>query len=786
MRFHSETGDRSLLNDDGGPFVNQDATNEEQHFGDSTQGDPITSQNFPDGQWNNSAIEYENPGLSSSGYSTEGSFVNPNGLAQNEDAGIKGIQILMPISHHVKKLFPNGYVPKRYNVPSLIYHGGPFSEEVLKRMYSTILRKYFSAMPFYSGKLVNRENRKIDVRQWYNDKSIAGSDDCMGKIIDETMCRIAQNGQLYLLVTISFPLNNSETIASFLMQKDFVVTQRLSGNEQDIYERAYEVHDHKANENCTEQCNKKLLDDFLREDFDISPFQNELVPVYVLSSLKKMKEFITDIANCPTNPLCAEEYSFYPTFKENGEMLLTGIVWPKLFSKFNGMIADFSYGLQWKEEVCHELLQTLEREIITRTDIDVFQDNYRAPLLVAQKAMLMSDRTQVHFDNCSECKSPELPSIVSFISKPYITQDNIYPAKRLKHYMKQFLEELSIEEKCYLTINEFLSNVHREKVNLIYPANGIVTVILPHERLEFHIDDSLHSLLDKYQNEHFTSIYLYSIMFSETRKVYLKKAKLKEVYTHPYSYFYLQAAKSFIEVLPTIGSSQFLSAQCSNLSNVEHNLHHHRRLSLAEAIATLDGRISRLKDSQGIVSVSLAKSDFFTVRKVSGMTPISFCNETNSCQFEEIVSMKKKFLNRLNGKFLTLAEFLIWYEPVKEDDIEIYQAYKNNIENIQESEIRNLDGTHVFPTCIIISNGDVVELRKKRKVLQVFRRDMAEDKELFCQYMLYSKYLNTEDVSEEEIVNLSNQQLPIDDMIPCSLLHFRRRQLFPYNLKDFV
>ena len=758
---------------------NQNASYEDRNFSQRNQGSPNLSMDSHDNHLNNSNVG-EDSFLTSSGYSTENSFANANQLEFDANDERRTIQIFMPSSINVKKLYPYHYTPKKYRVSSLIHHGGPITEEILKKMYSVILKKYYSQAPLISGKIVDNINRKLSIYYWTTDKFIFGSDAYVDKMTEEFSQRIEQNGQLYLSVTVSYPLQNSETIASLLVQKDYVVTQQLRGDEQDIFERIYEVHDHKADINCNDQCNTKLLDEFVREEFNLGDYENEIVPVYVFSCLKKMKEFVANIVNCPANPLAVDEYVFYPTFNDLGEMQLRGLIWPKLFSSFNEMIASTSYGLKLDEKKVQEMIQCLESEVTTRTDVAYFQEYKKVAPLIAEKAAILSNSTQVHFDKCSFCKPTELPTFVSFLSRPYSTLSNIYPSRRLQYYMEQFLEDLDMVDKQDITIMQFLERVYHDRVTIRNVTERQVTICVVEEQLIFSIDENLKRLLGKYET--FKAIYLYSIMHSDTTKLNLKKNTINEVYTHPYSYFFLLAARSSIEVRPFIGAYNFFLSRCA----MEHSMDHHRILSLAEAIATLDGRCSHLPISQSVVNLKPLSSDYIYIKKVDQSSDISFSAEGNTNQFEELVPMKKKFFNRLNAKFLTLAEFVIWYDDAEEKSIELFQAYKEKLENIINSEILNVDATDFLPEFILISDGNVFELRKKRKVLKVENRDMDQTQENYCQYLLFSKYLFTENISEADVNNLVNEQVPLDDIIQCNVLHYRRKKLFPYQLKALI
>ena len=769
-------------------FCNMHQENREVDYNtDDNQDDQRCSLVIQDDLNNQSIIE-NNSILASSGYSTDNSVLIDVDHEEETVVQPKLIQVIVPSSMKAKLKFPTVFTPRKYHVPSLIYHGDSFSEDILKKMYSCILKKYYTNSPIFTAKVTDSTNRIGKIRPIFSDRLVTGSSENMEKFIRDSSTKIDQNGQLFLSILVTFPTNNFETIASYLVTKNFVVTQNFRGNEEDLFERNYEVHDHMANLGCRQNCNKKPLAQFLEENPGLLTNWNDIVPTYVCDSVRKIRELITNIVNCPTYSLRAEEYCFTLTYKETGEIQLVGIIWPRMFMKVNEMLANVSYGLPWKEDIVEDLLQKLEVDIATRTDAAYFQQILAIPDLIAHRAADLTNRTQVHFEKCSFCTPLQLPSPVSFVTKPYPTFSNIYSCKRLKLWMEKFVATLSIQEKEELSVTEFLNRTLINEVNVEeVDQDQSVNVIISNETLRFDLDDDLNRLIAEFPNSQITPIYLYSIMFSDIQEIYLKKSLIKEVFTHPYSWVFLEAAGTTIEVCPRIGKDQWQSYYHRVRSDIQCNIESHRTLSLAEVIATLDGRRFKLPESQVICIVKPLPSLIFSAVKVSQQSDISFTDEASDSQFEEVVSSKKKFLNRLNALFITLSEFLIWYDNMREGEIEIFSAYKQKLENIPESNETNLDSTHFLPQYILISNGSVVELRKKKKVLLVHNKsEITASEEKYCKYLLYNKYLKSDDFSQEDVNTVINTHDCYVETVPCNILDSNKKALFPYKLKSVI
>lgn len=697
----------------------------------------------------------------------------------------KALVVWIPTSSKVKTLFPKNYNGRsKVKVDTILHRASNFSEDTIRKLYSVHLNKYISAQGVLKGKVLDPINRKIKTSVIPMDKTIAGSDDFDDICIEKMKNRIAQNGQLFLSVTTTFPINNYETIASYLVQMDYVVTQDMKSNENSNFNQMYLVHNHKADTDCSQDCAPISLEDFLETRFDIRAASVDIVPTYVANCFNKMKEFIQNIVKCPNYLLEAEEFSFIPTYRKNGEVRLKGIVWPKIFSKFNKMIADTSHGYPWKEEVEKEILENLETIILTRTDTQSLEEDLRLPPLIAASNSTLSESLQLHFESCPICSNPELPSIESLIAKPFITSANIFPSARLSKIILNFLTSLSIADKEHLSILEFLDLIFQSEVEEAIVNEEEVKFKISNEVLYFVKDETLSMLIVKYGDQVLISLYQYSIMFSDFYKVVLKKKMIKEVFTHPYSMFYLKASNATVEVEPTIGSSQWLSNYYKGSEYDEGCYSYHRAMSFSEVLATLDGRKFNVPNSQTTVFVNLLQSDYINLKKVEVESDISF-EENRKNHFEELVSLKKSFFLRINAFFITLCEFVIWYESAK-NATDIFSGYKDRVESITESEISNFDGTEKLPSYILLANGSVLKMRSSPKVLCLPSScEMTRKEKWYCQVLLYSKYLRSDIINENEVENLYYQEDPDAENQYCiSLLKNRRRKIFPYALNE--
>ena len=71
---------------------------------------------------------------------------NNDGRILRQNGSHRFFLISIPTSHRVKSLFPINFIPRKYDVPNLLYRGDFFSEDRILKIYSNYLAKYFSCL----------------------------------------------------------------------------------------------------------------------------------------------------------------------------------------------------------------------------------------------------------------------------------------------------------------------------------------------------------------------------------------------------------------------------------------------------------------------------------------------------------------------------------------------------------------------------------------------------------------------------------------------------------------
>ena len=78
--------------------------------------------------------------------------------------------------------------------------------------------------------------------------------------------------------------------------------------------------------------------------------------------------------------------------------------------------------------------------------------------------------------------------------------------------------------------------------------------------------------------------------------------------------------------------------------------------------------------------------------------------------------------------------------------------------------------TEKLPSLILIATGDVFKIRKTPKVLCLSSCEMSRKEKQLCQVLLYSKYLKSSMISDDEVELMFLQEDPSPDHPNCSNL----------------
>ena len=104
--------------------------------------------------------------------------------------------------------------------------------------------------------------------------------------------------------------------------------------------------------------------------------------------------------------------------------------------------------------------------------------------------------------------------------------------------------------------------------------------------------------------------------------------------------------------------------------------------------------------------------------KVSGPTEETFTAADQAGFFEMTYNAVVRHKLRVNGDDLILAETSCCFDFIgRKESAELYSVYSESLDKIPPSEVKSSISGKFLPSLIICSNGHVLRIRKKRKIL---------------------------------------------------------------------
>ena len=688
----------------------------------------------------------------------ESQQLNDNQADNNEGNGdheeIKYVTVFSPNSSKIDSLFRNK-IQCHSNLQKIIYSGSEFQQEKISIMYSNQVNKYLSKVNFFNGTIANQEQRLIHIESCSNDHQIRGSDRYNSQIFEDLTVRMSQLGQFCLKIAIHLNPSNDETLASALLQQNSVVSVSLNGDQTNHLQRSYFVHSHSSETDCQNNCDKVPLADYLQIDDNITKhLKNKLVPTFLLTATKKMEEIVT-IIRCTSSPLHSEDYFFQLVFHLNGNITIQGILWPVMFRAYNVAVAEKSFSGEIDLEIEKKLLKDIEESVFTTSDLQQLSAKLKLSPEAVDDISTKVQTYQVHTDsNCRNCVLLELPSLETLMTRDLESSENSYYLRRFLDILLGFLRGLSDFGKQNLTVMEWLEHIGEERIEDQVINDEKFSIKLNNEVLDFVKDDYMLSMLEKWRDESpIIALYQYCISQSKFgyQTVLIKRTYIRDCFTHPFSSVLLEAENSTQTVEPVFGTMDLSKKLEGRDNNSTYYMNNHSEVSLAEFISFMDQRRFRIISSRPLQYVHTLPQSKLFFKRIEQQTENSYSVETErNSSYELIETMVSRYFKRINGEKIMLSELCIWYEVLPEEkSVEIFQVYSQKVQQVEQSDVPTVNGTDRLPKYILCSNADVLELRKRPKILKHSTVEYLSSEYKFMKVLLYLPLDNYEDLTEE-------------------------------------
>ena len=686
----------------------------------------------------------------------------------------KFLTVLFPCTSKISELHvKRGRKSPDYSkLQCVLYGDQPFDENKFSQMYDLQVSKYLTSNRLYNGHILSSTDRTIQVEQFVSESDIRGSDKYNMRIMDEIKFKIEQTGHFCLRISVPIPMLNAETIASCLLIQNMVVTISLEGDSTNEMKRVFHVHtNHTTEVNCSADCEKVDLATFIdsEENFDANKIKNRFLSTYLLSCAKKMEEFVKNCVLCPRSNLYSKEYFFRLEFNINSEITIEGLIWPEVFNNYNLALASESFTGKMDENSEREFLERFERSVLCSSDIDNIMSSANVSIENAQNIQTKVLKYQVQNGNCGDAEI-ELPCLVTTVTKTLTTMQNSFCVKRFLEIFRDFLNNVSDFGRNTLTTYDWLENIWEERIESksIDADQRIFSMVIDGEKLDFYMDDYFLELFTKWSDLPLLAPYHYSLCRSSSRSILFKRNNLLDSFTSTYCSFFISALDSPMRIDAIFGFSNYRRIlMLSKNGDETHFLKYHKEISLSEAISLCDPRKFKYLSSRPVQYVHTLPESKLIFNKVGGETINSYQSETERNEFYEISeTFVSRYFKRINGSNLLLAEFVTWYEFIGEKSSDVFTAYHNKLSHIEQSDVSMVVNEDEFlPVYILISNGDVLRMRKKKKILKHSNVEPNTYEYKFTKVLLFLNVRNYEDINQETLETLFNEASNPDEPI---------------------
>ena len=495
---------------------------------------------------------------------------------------------------------------------------------------------------------------------------------------------------------------------------------------------------------------------------------NPDIATYVSSVDQSINSFLTNVFKSPSSRFQSDNFHFNICYDKDGQVIMEGLIWPLCFEDLNLVPYDETITEAQKEELRSEALEVIRKNISSSSNVRVIKSQFNLSEAEANTLHQLVKDHQIHVckeDDCERCHNAPLPSLECKYKQFPESPENISSSRRFLRCMKGVMDSLPLATLKSMATIEWLQEIRdqMELSELVEPTLWRLTY--ESEDFFFKVDSQLEELLEKYEDEPIVALYQYCIGLGEIDQVdeiILKRLNLLDCYTNCYNPFYLKAANSSVQVEVLTGSGGFQNMTLDKpdyLSCYEAGLNAHVKIHLAEAHSLIDSKKLRTRSSNVSEFVFTGSSSSVLLKKVPQNNENCLQAEGDGSFYEVQQTSVTRYCQRLNGMEMLLSEVVCHYDYAgKEQSAAKYEVFQDKLEKIPNSEVPGIVGDVKLPELILCQNKDVLEIRRKPKVMiyQTHDEDTYEHK--FGQVLLFSVVDRFEDLTPESVEEMYEKE----------------------------
>ena len=476
--------------------------------------------------------------------------------------------------------------------------------------------------------------------------------------------------------------------------------------------------------------------------------------------------FIKNIIKCPSSDFYTERYHLEVRIEQSGLCKLRGAIWPLKFQKMNSINLDPSLSEEDEKLIKADFLNLLEKNVSTSSCGISLKNKYSLTDDETQKLLRKVNEHQVHVClDCQDCQDVPLPSLETFIPKSGEETVNIASCMRLIEEFKSFLLSLTVEEIRTLSTIEWIEAIWENKVHsheLIEP--DLWEIEMEDKTFTFVLEEKLNNLITENPHCPLIAAYQFSLMMSPSQpksRVVLKKPRLIETFTSPFTPMFLKAAIGPVKLNLMRTPADWNALNTRNFSPFERGdtgLIGHEEISLTEALCLGDNMKLRVKTSTSVEFVNTGPKPKSVFKKIKSRTDDCYQALNENTFYQILENYVSRYFKRINGQDLMLSEFIVFFEFCGEEESEhLYQVYQDKLDLIEVSEKCSAVSKDPIPEYILLSNKNVMKKKKQPKVLQYPEFDQESYEYRFSQVLLFSSIESFESLTEAKVEEKFNE-----------------------------
>lgn len=649
----------------------------------------------------------------------------------------KNVKIWYPNTFEAVEKHGN-FTKKKNNNKALteVYKTKPVENSTISDLYKLEYKKYkkLKEDTIFTG-IINSQNKTVqNLSRLSSCGRINCSKDWFYSNAAKMKDRQDQFGCIHVWIKNDLQIDTPDVLATALIQRGVPVTMEKEGMGNGEMEIRYMVHrDHKNDTDCSKACRRKTpLEEYVDEtDFVIEEEHNAFTAMYVSSCHQKLFAFATSIIQAPASGLCSKDFQLHLSFDKDGKASIVGCFWPDALSSVNDNIAENEGKIVDGEELLKFVDQNIScsahpKTLMTKFSLSEKESHDLGNLILAKQYHPECEEEE----ECELCSCLPLPSMES-VFKQKCSENNYEASSSLLLLIRRKLESLTFEQKKGVKTWDFLEDLWNRVGADVEVNDEVLTFKIVNEdkELKFRIDNRLMNYMRKFTDCVETGVYQYALSCCGDFTgdfIVLQRLWLLESHIIPFNPLHLKANKT-TSCIKIVNDTNLFRNNFIPIIEVETNDERmnpvvplsHRLISLAEAIAITDSQIRMVQSSSKEQFVNAKEHRGVILKKVNNDEEADFTGVECGGRYKLMMDPISRHFNRQNtSDGLLLSETSCWYDYVGEEKSrELVETYRNC--EIPTSETPSVCSDKNLPQFILCTNGDVLQKRKKRKVLSV-------------------------------------------------------------------